>query len=239
MANECSIQATNFFSHYSQMECSPYQSCLDSERLVTPSSSCHSIFTGMPNSDLLEENCYFCYIENFCTGVSEGTSEMNGAPDFLKIYGRKICFVESMLLITLGFYLFLKERYQKHPYKLISSTILVEAALYFATATNPDVLHCLDLSNLLSLTVIGKRIDSSKERLWYANLIKELWRLQVLGLEIASVLFNAALFLDLYLTLRNPFLSPSNREKYYVSTIIPLAILSMVITKFLKKEDLT
>lgn len=65
--------------------------------------------------------------------------------------------------------------------------------------------------------------------------MKLLWKLQVIGVEEATVLFSLALFLDLYLTLSNPFSSRSKRENYYIIAIAAFVLLTIGITVFLLK----
>lgn len=56
------------------------------------------------------------------------------------------------------------------------------------------------------------------------------WRINVLVSMVANVLINAALFLDIYLIIRNPFFPRSKRETIYYSVIAVIVFIHFVIT---------
>lgn len=87
----------------------------------------------------------------------------------MEVYEDKISFVVSLLLMSLGFYLRFKERYQRHPYKLISATILVEAGIYFVVATDTDNLYCYNVQELFHKSIFRFEPISYRDRMWYKD----------------------------------------------------------------------
>ena len=55
-------------------------------------------------------------------------------------------------------------------------------------------------------------------------MLTKYWVVQVLTFQMVLALINGALFLDLYLIMRNPFFPSKSREKRYYAVILTLTI---------------
>lgn len=58
----------------------------------------------------------------------------------------------AMILMLTGGFLFINKRFNKHPYKLLAATCLVEAAFYNLTA-NQSIMCSTNMSELFSISV--------------------------------------------------------------------------------------
>jgi hypothetical protein len=110
----------------------------------------------------------------------------------------------------------------QHPYSLVAGISLIDA-MFFILFITLEHICTFNLDKLFSLTVyFSTTEDDFKRALWVLYVSGVYW---FLFATILSFALNSALCLDLYLTVKNPFVSGNGRTKLYILMGIGLAII--------------
>lgn len=182
------------------------------------------------NRTYLEENCFNCKNALACI-TGDLPNDSNIVTEWFVRHSFKLFFAFSLLTMALAFFLLLNKRFRKHPYKLVAATLFVGAALYQAFAAQ-SVWCKIDIAKVMRLQLFMPASGFYSQMYWINRFLKNWWRVQVLTFQVANVLINGALFLDLYLIMRNPFYPRSSRERKYYIFIIVYSCIHMGITAY-------
>ena len=135
-------------------------------------------------------------------------------------------YFSGVSLLVIGFYLKETSVFSKHPYPLIARSLMVQSMFYF----------CEFESGYACLVDYTQLFKSSFG--WDEQFVKEYFVRtdQFLTFQCMqmSLLLQTLVFVDLYLTLTNPFVPRNFRNKYYV----PICVIFFLIVGFLNIQTL-
>ena len=126
-----------------------------------------------------------------------------------------VCFVSGFTLFVVGIYMFANSKFNRHPYTLIYLACLTESMFYISVTTwcypcrYPWIVEMFARTTSFSSHVSMKNVN---EKL---VLVHQSINFQYeLGSDL-SIFLNCAIFVDLYLNIKNPFSPKEKRMKWY------------------------
>ena len=127
--------------------------------------------------------------------------------------------VSAIFLMFIGFFLLLNKRFSKHPYPLIAAAMLLNAAYFCALYSN--FLICKFHMYKYSIQIIPKlwndRYFVDFDEIFQHMVVS--WKLITIVTSVLDITINSLIFLDLDLTITNPFYPRSKRVKYYIAIV--------------------
>jgi hypothetical protein len=144
-----------------------------------------------------------------------------------------------VVLAFLGFVFLLHPKFNKHPYKLIGITCLVEAHLLYYADASLDAIPCKhDLATYWAIVtspftyLAGKSLVlplTEQQRLDFIKFYLTCWKVMNVSTAIMIAILNMYLFVDLYYIIVNPFYERNKRARiYFIST----AVLTLIVSVF-------
>lgn len=129
-----------------------------------------------------------------------------------KLYSSITALISAIPLFILSMYMLNSQKFARHPYRLIATALLFESIFYGFEAR--DIFQ-EQLQNMIT--------DFVAAHPWWEFILLNtdhafvLWvfLIQVYVIMSQELYFNTCLFLDLYLTIKNPLFSSGKREKTY------------------------
>ena len=136
--------------------------------------------------------------------------------------------LSGISLSVIGFYLLLGKSFKKHPYRLLALACIFESALFLNWTKRISIVQ-FRLHKIFILTWHGG--DLSDYSLIYGTLKKFIisWKIIFAVLLQLTIITNGLIYIDLYLTLINPFYPRHKRApKYYLVLLIVLVMASSI-----------
>ena len=143
-------------------------------------------------------------------------------PDSIaKLLALIINLVSTLSLLTVGLIFIYNRKFKKHPYPLLGYTCLAEAFVYCTMHTK--AFSCvIKIWEVFDLTV--SNFDPYFEAATKIPFFGLNAGITIFALNL-SVTLNALVYLDLYLTLKNPFYERKARIKWYWLTVTIMLML--------------
>ena len=139
-------------------------------------------------------------------------------------------YLSGFILTLVGFFILLHKKFQKHPYQLIGWACVYNAIGFFLRYSN--FLVCfLDLPWLFQLSIdpYYYLVNGTSHPIMIWNKFQSIyisWKVVSYISIYLNLAANSLIFIDLYLTIRNPFYARQRRAKWY--TLFFLAILAAI-----------
>ena len=112
---------------------------------------------------------------------------------------------------------------RNHPYKLIGWTCLSGAVFYFSVYSNFDMFY-FDYTALLGYSLFN---FNNKHKYMYILIFT--WKLLHYLSTTIHITLNFLAQLDIFLTLKQPFKSRENRQKYFIIGLLVISIATLII----------
>ena len=112
---------------------------------------------------------------------------------------------------------------RSHPYKLIGWTCLSGAVFYFSVYSNFEMFK-FNYSALLGYSLLN---FNNKHRYMYVLIFT--WKLLHYLSTTIHITLNFLVQLDIFLTLKQPFKSRENRQKYFIIGLLGISIVTLLI----------
>lgn len=174
------------------------------------------------------EFCYQCRLDLVTRTVLNGFYDEQKYISWLQL---ALQHLSGLSLMFMGLYLLLGTNFKKHPYPLLAWACIFESALFFNWSQKLAVIQ-FKLHKILAVSLYGG--DLSDFRITYECLKKLIlcWKVLFATLLQLNIVTNGLIYIDLYLTLKNPFYPRSRRAKKYYIIMLSVFLVSSSISYY-------
>lgn len=174
---------------------------------LSPSNSCESAFNSYPKDQIIRliEDCSSCQMASICAILNNFFASYMGPLLSMLISS----YLSGLFLMFVGFFILLNKKFQKHPYSLIGWACICNAIGFFLRYSN--FLVCFfDLPWLFQLSVdpYYYLVNGTVHPIMIWNKFQSIyisWKIVSYISIYLNLAANSLIFIDLYLTIRNPF----------------------------------
>lgn len=140
--------------------------------------------------------------------------------------------------MAVGFYLMRSKHFRKHPYPLLALACIFESGFTFNWSQKYAIV-VFKLHKIFLLSQWQNAGDLSNYEEIYASLKLLLisWKVCFATLLIMNIVTNGLIYIDLYLTLKNPFYPRARRAKKYFMILFCVFISSISVAIFAYKNN--
>ena len=132
--------------------------------------------------------------------------------------------LSGLCLAIIGFFFLLNKKFKKHPYSLFAYACLLQSVYFFCHYSN--FLICL-LNLSLSLEWSKFNFNPDYEDIFFSfKTLLIMWKTICISMTYMQLTANSIIFIDLYLTLKNPFYPRKKRMLAYNLILIVVMIIS-------------
>jgi hypothetical protein len=187
----------------------------------------------------LKDLCYACLYEDVCY-ESFSSDPKENISDLLNNVQDVFYWVSGILLMLVSFFILYNKNLKHHPYPLIGFACLTEAVFWFSQVTTESL--CLIDAPKIEVETFDipfniLKIKTNRLKNWkryFDTLQFQLTRQKVMSLVSFELvmLSNYLIVVDLFWTIKNPFVSREKRSRYYFLILLLFGLTFGVFTTF-------